>query len=363
MFINILLPYKEKFSKNKASSVSITVSNNLEFSDHKNKVKVFGQSVKKPMFKKNFIGIKKSLNFFKSKNKTIAKGMCSIINNSNTSDNIIEVHNRPYLINIIKSNLKLSHFITLFLHNDPQDMRGSKSVNERKHLLQNLDKIYCVSEYIKRRFLDGISVDHKKVIVLYNGVKRDEASLPKKEKIVIFVGRIVKEKGVHLFCNSVDNIYDKYQDWKFTIVGSPKLGVNKFNAFSNEIKKSFESNGPRAKMLGYVDSINLRKLMKRASVIVIPSIWEEPFGLVAAEAMSNGTAIIASNVGGLSEVIGHGGILIDKIDSIKITKELKKLLNDNKILKKYQKKSWDNFKLESKDISKKLDDHRNAFLK
>ena len=116
-------------------------------------------------------------------------------------------------------------------------------------------------------------------------------------------------------------------------------------------------------MLGYLNSINLDKIMRRSSIIVIPSIWEEPFGLVAAEAMSNGTAIIASNVGGLSEVVGNCGILINEIDSIKITKELKKLLNDSKILKKYQKKSWDNFKLESKKVSKTLDNYRDTFFR
>ena len=58
----------------------------------------------------------------------------------------------------------------------------------------------------------------------------------------------------------------------------------------------------------------LKKKMKNASIVVIPSIWEEPFGLVAAEAMSNGACIIASKVGGIPEIIKDNGILIDKIN-------------------------------------------------
>ena len=54
--------------------------------------------------------------------------------------------------------------------------------------------------------------------------------------------------------------------------------------------------------------------MKTASIIVIPSIWEEPFGLVAAEAMSNGISIIASKVGGMPEIIRNNGVLIDNIN-------------------------------------------------
>ena len=151
MYINILLPYKEKFSKNKASSVSITVFNNLEHSCHKKKIKIFGQFVDKPMFKENFIGIKKSMNFLKSKNKTIADEMCKIINNSNFSGNIIEIHNRPYLVKNIKSMLKRT-LLNSFFHNDPLEMKGSKTVSERKYLISNLHKIYCVSKYIKKDF-------------------------------------------------------------------------------------------------------------------------------------------------------------------------------------------------------------------
>ena len=68
MLINILLPYKEKFSKNKASSVSLTVANNLQFSKYKKQIRVFGHNLKDPMYKDNFVGINNSWNFLKSKN-------------------------------------------------------------------------------------------------------------------------------------------------------------------------------------------------------------------------------------------------------------------------------------------------------
>ena len=58
--------------------------------------------------------------------------------------------------------------------------------------------------------------------------------------------------------------------------------------------------------------------MRDASIIVIPSIWDEPFGLVGAEAMCHGIAIISSDVGGLSEVIGGKGISIKNINKEKI---------------------------------------------
>ena len=84
--------------------------------------------------------------------------------------------------------------------------------------------------------------------------------------------------------------------------------------------------------------------MEKSSIIVIPSIWEEPFGLVAAEAMSNGIAIISSNKGGLKEIIGRNGILLIILMLKNISLELKRLMS-NKITLKNFKKSWNNFTL------------------
>ena len=362
MIINILLPYKEKFSKNKASSVSLTVSNNLQFTKYKKNIRVFGHNVKEPMHEKNFIGFENSWNIFKSKNENIAQKMCEFLNNEKKPKQIIEVHNRPYLINLIHSKLYHFHNITLFLHNDPLEMKGSISINERKNLISKLNKIYCVSNFIKKRFLIGITDHYNKVVVLHNGVKRVQNFKPNKQKQIIFVGRIVKEKGVDLFVDSIKEIYNDFKDWDFKIIGSPKLGVNKFDNFSKKIKMNFEGLGKRAKMLGFVNSKSLNKIMQKSSIIVIPSIWQEPFGLVAAEAMSNGVAIISSKNGGLPEIIGKNGILIENINAKKITKNLKKFMENENLLKQFQTKSWDNFKLNSKIISARLDQYRNELL-
>ena len=97
--------------------------------------------------------------------------------------------------------------------------------------------------------------------------------------------------------------------------------------------------------------------MERASIIVIPSIWEEPFGLVAAEGMSS-IAIISSNKGGLKEIIGRNGILLNDLTSINISLELKRLMSCKLTLEKFQKKSWNNFTLEAKKTSSILDRSR-----
>ena len=182
MIINIILPHKEKFTFENASSVSITVKNNFDKSIYKKNIRIFGQFVDKPMLNNNFFGIKNSKNIFYSKNKNLALQMCKYISKDLIPNQIIEVHNRPYLVKIIDKNLK-NKILTLFIHNDPLEMKGSKTPFDRMQLLNLVDKIYCVSNYIKDRFLTGIVSNRDKVVVLHNGVNQynTKVNLKKKE--------------------------------------------------------------------------------------------------------------------------------------------------------------------------------------
>ena len=98
--------------------------------------------------------------------------------------------------------------------------------------------------------------------------------------------------------------------------------------------------------------------MKNASIIVIPSIWEEPFGLVAAEAMSNGICIVASKVGGIPEIIQDNGILISDINYEKLLANIDNLIENDFMRHNYQRKAWDNFKFSSSISSARLDNFR-----
>ncbi|MDA8687640.1 glycosyltransferase family 4 protein [bacterium] len=354
MKINILLPYKEKFDENKASSVSITVRNNLFHSNYLKQIKIFGQNVENPIFKENFVGLKYSILSLKSKNKFLAHEMLKIISQDLDKNQLIEIHNRPYLLEEITNGNKFP--ISLFFHNDPQTMKGSKSIRERKNILEKCAAIFCVSEFIKKKFLEGINENFQKVHVLYNGVEKKLKKFPIKKKEILFIGRLVIEKGVHFYVDAIKDLAQKYPEWSFGIIGSFKLGDNKHrNFYSDDIIKKMKAIGPQAQFHGFKNQEFVKDKMKSASIIVIPSIWEEPFGLVAAEAMSSGACIIASNVGGIPEIIKDNGILIDKINLKKLSSKIDFLIKDNKLRESYQRKAWENFELSSEISSQKLD--------
>ena len=361
MKINILLPHKEKFDKNKASSVSITVQNNMIHSKYLDHIKIFGQNVKSPFFKNNFVGLNYSFLSFKSKNKFLAHEMLKIINNDDDNKQLIEIHNRPYLVNKIKEKNKFP--ISLFFHNNPQNMKGSKSVEERENILSKCTAIFCVSEYVKKKFLEGINKNFKTVHVLHNGVERKLKRFPIKKKEVLFVGRLVPEKGVDLYVDVINEVAHKFPDWEFDLIGSSRLGDDKIKgSFANNVITKFKKIGNQTKFFGFQNQDFIQEKMKSASIIIIPSKWEEPFGLVVAEAMSNGVGIIASKIGGIPEIVRENGILIKDINKSKLQNELEKLLNNPRKRKILQKLSWNNFEHYSKTSSEKLDNYRSRIL-
>ena len=170
---------------------------------------------------------------------------------------------------------------------------------------------------------------------------------------------MVSEKGVDLYVKVAKSLASSYPEWKFGIIGSLRLAdQNKTNSFGNKVIEKFKSIGRQANYYGFKDYNFVEKKMKTTAIIVIPSIWEEPFGLVAAEAMSNGICIVASKVGGIPEIIKDNGVLIENINFQKLKQSLIRLINDDELRIFYQKKAWKNFEFSAESSSKKLDNFR-----
>ena len=242
-------------------------------------------------------------------------------------------------------------------------MRGSKTISERMRIAKNANAVYFVSEFIKKRFLDGLSMDFNNLHVLSNGVERKLHKQPKKNKEVAFVGRIVQEKGVHIFVQSIRSLVKKYPEWKFRIIGTSKAGNEKLETnYEKKVIRDFEALGHNAEYSGFIPNSEVKEIMRTLSILVVPSIWEEPLGLTALEGFCYGAAIIASKVGGLKEMLDGTGLLIEDIDEIKLEKSIASLIQNNKLMQDYQNKSWINYKYNQSQIVKKQDRIRNEIF-
>jgi len=358
MNIDIILPYKEIFSPNKASAVSLTVHNSLEYSEYKSKIAVFGQFTENSFKNINFKGIKTNKFFHLGKNRSILINYFKLIKNFEKNKRIIEIHNRPYIFNLA-TKMEKNYPICLHFHNDPRKMLGSKTVKERIFIAEKAAAVFFVSKYIKECFLEDIKSNYENLHIIPNAIQRTNISMPNKKKKVLFIGRLVPEKGCHFFINSIRSIVKKNPDWNFIIIGTSKAGNEKLETnYEKKNIKTFLSLGSNTEYLGFIPNLEVRKILEETAILVVPSIWHEPFALTALEGICSGSAVIASKVGGMKEILLNIGLLIDDINESKLKKAISTLIENPDLLKKYQNKSWQNYQFNQTEIVKIQDNLR-----
>ncbi|WP_248724538.1 glycogen synthase [Seonamhaeicola sp. ML3] len=189
-----------------------------------------------------------------------------------------------------------------------------------KTALEMADAVIAVSKETKEDILTHFNVDEEKVHVIYNGINLqqyqvtsatdtlDTYGVDKNKPYVLFVGRITRQKGIIHLVNAI-----KYIEPDTQIVlcagapDTPEIGKEMEDAV-NEVKKTRDNVIWIDKMVTKEEII---QLYSHADVFCCPSIYE-PFGIINIEAMACNTAVVASAVGGIKEVVvdGETGILV-----------------------------------------------------
>ena len=349
MKISILLPYKENFSPEYPGAVSLFVYETTKISKFKKKITVFGNTNFKKLFNLTYENINIKKEFFNSQTKNYVNDFIKLERKHNSS--IIEVHNRPSYIHIINSQIK-NKILTLYFHNDPLSMDGSKTVEQRKKLLKTCYKIIFNSSWSKKRFLEGLEnkfVNSNKLLIFYQSAHKGNLSLlKKKKKWITFVGKLNKAKGYDVFVQSITKILNKYKDWQAIVIGDEK-------------REKITLKHQKATILGFKKHHEVINIFKKTSITVACSRWEEPFGRTSLEASANGCAVIITNKGGLPETVTDAKIL-QKLNEKSLTKLISNLIEDSKVRKSLQRKSIQNFYLTHKFVCKKIDDYRSEKL-
>jgi glycogen(starch) synthase len=216
-------------------------------------------------------------------------------------------------------------------------------------------KVIVCSKYMEREVKSHFSLPEDKVVIVPNGIfpgnfeqetrSSDNLSyINENDRIILYVGRLVQEKGVHVLIDSASKILNSVPNVKFIIVGSGPM--------EEHLKYKAGFLGDRVVFTGYVSDKDLKKLYQHAEVAVFPSLYE-PFGIVALEAMATKTPLVVSDVGGLSEIVNHGvnglkaypgnyNSLADNILAVLYDKDLKNYLIKNAVESIKNKYSWEN---------------------
>jgi glycosyltransferase involved in cell wall biosynthesis len=168
----------------------------------------------------------------------------------------------------------------------------------------------------------------RKLRVVKNGVDleifRPASDWPADGGYILFVGRLVEQKGIEYLLRAFSYVRQKFPDVRLMIVGD------------GEFKEWLERLASNLTILRNVDFVpwvqheDLARLYQRARIVVIPSIFE-PFGMVALEAMACKRPVVASNIGGLREIVRHGktGFLVNPKDHLDLALWMMTLLSDN----------------------------------
>ncbi|MDA0996159.1 MAG: glycosyltransferase [Proteobacteria bacterium] len=343
MKIIIILPFKEIYNKDRAGAVSILVNSHLKYSRYKKSTVIFGSEINDPMDRNIFCPIKKAKLFT---NRSYIKSVESLMENN--FNIVVEIHNRPEYFVYLKKKFPDIKFI-LFLHNDPTNLKGSETPDQRNFIAQNCDKVIFLSKWIKNQFLKNTNINaNPSLIVFYPGIKTID-KFPLKKKIVLFVGKLNSDKGYDLYLNAIDIFLKKFPEWRSISVGA-------------EYRRKIQAN-KNTKELGQISNDKVLKLYENASIAVANSVRDEPLGRLPIEASSRGCISIVSKSGGLMETIDHNSIILKKNTPKEIAKNLVMLASNIKNLEKRHLDIIKNFKYDLKTQTLFLDNIRSSFAK
>ncbi len=331
--IIIILPYKESLLANQAGAVSIYVSDTTKYSKYKKRIEIISSD-----------NIDKSKIF---RNRNYILNFCK--NNQNKKIKLIEIHNRPEYVNYISEYFPDTK-INLIFHNDPISLRGSSSANEREEIFSKCNKIIFISRWIQQRFfseLKNVSLTNTEIV--HHGInKYKNVNLNKKEKNILFVGKLNKAKGYHIFCDVAKKFKKIDPSWNFIAIG-------------NETRKNIFPDKKIVNEIGYKKNSEVLKFYSKSEISIGNSVWNEPLGRIAIESSSRKCLPLISNKGGLEES-KNIALVLKNNNSQEILSILKKYTSNKKLLRKKQNLFYKKNNFNLKTISKKLDIIRDNVL-
>jgi len=200
-----------------------------------------------------------------------------------------------------------------------------------RYLLKKSASLYIAVSKWLADLLGNLGVPPERTRVVYNGVDTNKFTLgntEKKEDTILFVGRLTPVKGLSTLLRALDHIKQRVT---LQIVG-PIPNIRYANELRILANKVASRTGHSIKFLGVQHEEELIRLYQRASFLAMPSL-SEPFGIVGLEALSCGTPIVASFVGGIPEFIENGknGFLVPPTDPAKLAQAIQSLLDDRKL--------------------------------
>lgn len=242
---------------------------------------------------------------------------------------VIQVENRPRYAKYLK-RLHPQKPVVLSLHSTVFISRPHISEPSLRSCLRSVDAIVVNSQYLKDKVAAMDPSSDSKIVVNHLGVDTDrfvskwaEGERGKREekleklglagkKIVLYVGRFIPKKGVHHLLAAMPAITALEPDAVLLLVGGAFYGSNRKTAYVRKLHKMASIVKSNVRFVPFVPHNEISDWFRLADVVVVPSARQEAFGLVNVEAMASGVPVVATAVGGMTEIIKHeqSGLLV-----------------------------------------------------
>ena len=249
---------------------------------------------------------------------------------------------------------------TFFLNNDPHGTVYLRSVLPRARLIHifhnhleaapRVRRLYArsanmtvaVSQWTRAwaaRYYGLADADTRAV---HNGVNleqfRPAATEPNGPPLLNFAGQTAPIKGPDLLLQAALALSARGLQFGVQIIGANYARAGQSDDYQEQLARmcaQLRARGHDAQLLGHVDRARIAELFRRAQIHVVPSRWDEPFGLTTVEGMASGLATVASNTGGSPEIIGEAGLLFGRDDAADLAAKLERLLADENLRRDY----------------------------
>ncbi|MBO5398077.1 MAG: glycosyltransferase family 4 protein [Clostridia bacterium] len=230
------------------------------------------------------------------------------------------IHAHDWLVAYAAKTLKVSYNLPIVstIHateagrNNGIREEQQKYINDTEWMLTyESSEVIVNSNYMKNELQRLFGLPFEKINVIPNGVSASNFTVSERdydfrrryamdnEKIILFMGRLVYEKGVQNLIAAMPKILNNYHDAKLIVAG--KGGM--LGELQQEVRNL--GLGNKVYFTGQLSPKQVQKMYKCADIAVFPSTYE-PFGIVAIESMLLGVPTVVSDIGGLNEIVDHG---------------------------------------------------------
>lgn len=196
-----------------------------------------------------------------------------------------------------------------------------------------IKRFIVASKYMRQMLANnGLPEERIEVIPYYTDLPSlsKETRETKSPSNILFFGRLVQPKGLQYLIKALEHIDGP---WKCFIIGEgPELKTIQDLTRKLQISENIQ-------FTGWQPHSGLSKYYRQARVVVVPSVWPEPFCIVGIEAMSYGKPVVAFDVGGISDWLedSHTGFLVPRLDVMELARKIEMLLKDKELAEKFGK--------------------------